>query len=277
MRYGVPLKRDGIEYLLWRHPLSDGEVTTVYAGRYPSRSTRVRVLYFPRTEHLDVWCQQNGVEEAVVGGFFLRDPYRPLGELWIDGHPARHDPSRRPTGSAASSVSSRRAVRLVSVMPRRRDRPAISCRPTDARRRRRCMSSNADEDHEGLLDGAGSSIRTSLRAPPACRARDLGEVASRSRVATGAAPTSTGPVDDRARRGDGRAWCKSAINLDGGGSTTLVHRGHLLNRPYSPGSAGARIAAGRSALAFEPRSTTPWTPCCLPLGVSRGRAEAWIL
>jgi len=27
---------------------------------------------------------------------------------------------------------------------------------------------------------------------------------------------------------------ESAINLDGGGSTTLVHRGHLLNRPYSP-------------------------------------------
>ncbi len=25
----------------------------------------------------------------------------------------------------------------------------------------------------------------------------------------------------------------SAINLDGGGSTTLVHKGHLLNRPYS--------------------------------------------
>ena len=26
---------------------------------------------------------------------------------------------------------------------------------------------------------------------------------------------------------------ESAINLDGGGSTTLVHKGHLLNRPYS--------------------------------------------
>jgi len=24
-----------------------------------------------------------------------------------------------------------------------------------------------------------------------------------------------------------------ALNLDGGGSATLVHRGHLLNRPYS--------------------------------------------
>ena len=26
---------------------------------------------------------------------------------------------------------------------------------------------------------------------------------------------------------------ETAINLDGGGSTTLVHRRHLLNRPYS--------------------------------------------
>ncbi len=26
---------------------------------------------------------------------------------------------------------------------------------------------------------------------------------------------------------------REAINLDGGGSSTLVHRGHLLNRPYS--------------------------------------------
>ena len=26
---------------------------------------------------------------------------------------------------------------------------------------------------------------------------------------------------------------ENAINLDNGGSTTLVHRGHLLNRPYS--------------------------------------------
>ena len=57
---------------------------------------------------------------------------------------------------------------------------------------------------------------------------------------------------------------ESAINLDGGGSTTLVHRGHLLNRPYStldqPAPASRRVV---SALAFEPRSTTPGTPCCL--------------
>ncbi len=39
---------------------------------------------------------------------------------------------------------------------------------------------------------------------------------------------------------------ESAINLDGGGSTTLVHRGHLLNRPVLlPGPACAGVAAGR--------------------------------
>ena len=45
-----------------------------------------------------------------------------------------------------------------------------------------------------------------------------------------------------------------AINLDGGGSTTLVHRGHLLNRPYStqdqPAPASRPVV---TALTFEPR------------------------
>jgi exopolysaccharide biosynthesis protein len=47
---------------------------------------------------------------------------------------------------------------------------------------------------------------------------------------------------------------RHAINLDGGGSTTLVHRGHLLNRPYSnqdqPGPQSRRIV---TALVFKPR------------------------
>ena len=45
---------------------------------------------------------------------------------------------------------------------------------------------------------------------------------------------------------------EAAIKLDGGGSTTLVHRSHLLNRPYStqdqPAPKSRPIV---SALAFE--------------------------
>ena len=47
---------------------------------------------------------------------------------------------------------------------------------------------------------------------------------------------------------------RSAINLDGGGSTTLVHRGHLLTRPYSTQDQPAPESRSVvSALAFEPR------------------------
>ena len=46
-----------------------------------------------------------------------------------------------------------------------------------------------------------------------------------------------------------------AINLDGGGSTTLVHRGHLLNRPYSTQDQPApETRPVVTALTFEPRS-----------------------
>ena len=95
---------DGVEYHLWRHTLSDGEVTTVYAVRHPRPSTRARVLYFPRPEHLDVWCVANGIGEAVVGGFFLRDPYRPLGELWVDGRAARYEPVASPWDTRRGTV-----------------------------------------------------------------------------------------------------------------------------------------------------------------------------
>ena len=95
---------DGIEYLLARRTLEDGEVTTVYAVRHPARETRLRVVFFPRTEHLDVWCRANEVEEAVVGGFFLRDPYRPLGDVWIGGRQVRHEPVATPFGARRGSV-----------------------------------------------------------------------------------------------------------------------------------------------------------------------------
>src|SRR5215471_5785915 len=171
---------DGTEYLLWRHALADGEVTTLYAVRYPRRSTRARVVHFPRPERLDVWCRGKGVEEAIVGGFFLRDPYRPLGELWIDGRPAPHEPVAPPYGARRGSVViDDGRLRLVP-------RAAASARP------------------RGDLVQAGPM----LVADSGLSMVELAEVM----VELGA---------------------ESAINLDGGGSTTLVHRGHLLNRPYS--------------------------------------------
>ena len=148
---------DGIEYLLWRHVLADGEVTTVYAVRHPLVSTSVRVVHFPQPEHLDVWCRANGVAEAVVGGFFLRDPYRPLGEVWIDGSVVPHEPAAAPYASrrACVLVEPDRGIHLVA----REDVPAepaahlLQAGPLLAAGR--AMAFDADADEEGLSAGAG--------------------------------------------------------------------------------------------------------------------------
>jgi hypothetical protein len=252
---GEDRRRDGIEYHLWRYELADGDVTTVYAVRHPRSSVRVRVVYFPEPQHLDVWCRANGVEEAVVGGFFLRDPYRPLGELWLDGRPANYEavvaPFDRRRGTVVIGPDG--ALRLV-------EREAAPPEPAgDLLQAGPLLLAggsivfDAVEDREGFSAGAGQfdSDITEGRYPRAA----LG-VSEESLVAVA--------CDGRRSNVDGglsmlelaevmiELGAEDAINLDGGGSTTLVHRGHLLNRPYStqdqPAPASRRVV---SALAFD--------------------------
>jgi hypothetical protein len=249
--------RDAIEYLLWRHVLPDGEVTTIYAVRYPSRSTRARVVHFPRPEHLDVWCREHGVDEAVVGGFFLRDPYRPLGELWIDGQRAEHEPVAAPYGQRRGCLVVEDGAVTVLERGAAPERPAgdlLQAGPllvADG-----AVVFDAAADGEGFSAGAGQfdSDITEGRYPRAA----LG-VSDESLVAVA--------CDGRRSNVDGglslvelaevlvELGAERAINLDGGGSTTLVHRGHLLNRPYSsqdqPAPASRPVV---SAVAFEPRA-----------------------
>src|SRR5262245_33661962 len=245
---------DGIEYLLWRHALADGEVTTLYAVRYPRRSTRARVVYFPQAERLDVWCRRSGVQEAVVAGFFLRDPYRPLGELWIDGRPEPHEPVAAPYAERRGSVvieDGRVGLVERSGAPAQPLGDLVQAGPllvVDG-----TIVFGANDDREGFSAGAGQfdSDITDGRYPRAA----LG-ISSESLVAVA--------CDGRRSNVDGglsmlelaevmlELGAESAINLDGGGSTTLVHRGHLLNRPYSsqdqPAPASRTVV---SALVFE--------------------------
>ena len=226
---------DGIEYLLWRHELADGHVTTLYAVRHPRPATRVRVVHFPGTERLDVWCTANDVDEAIIGGFFVRDPYRPLGELWIGGSPVRHEPIPAPYASRRACVAvDGETIHLVA----REDAPPTP--PGDLVQAGPLLVAGGqvvferDDDREGFSAGAGQfdSDITEGRHPRAALgvAEDFVVAVAcdgrRSRVDGGLSMTELADV----MAGLG---ADSAINLDGGGSTTLVHRRHLLNRPYS--------------------------------------------
>jgi phosphodiester glycosidase len=247
---------DEIEYLLWRHALDDGDVTTVYAVRHPIRSTRVRVVYFSRPQRLDVWCRRSGVEEAVVGGFFVRDPYRPLGEVWIDGSLVRHERIGGPYGERRGSVAiDRGVVRLVerAAAPPQPAGDLLVAGPlllADGK-----IAFDAVTDSEGFSAGAGQfdsdiTVGRYPRAALGISAESLVTVACdgrRSNVDGGLSMLELADVMLR-------LGAEHAINLDGGGSTTLVHRGHLLNRPYStqdqPAPASRPVV---TALTFEPR------------------------
>ena len=247
---------DGLEYLLWRQTPADGHVTTVYAVRHPRAATRVRLVHFPETERLDVWCVANEVDEAVIGGFFLRDPYRPLGELWIDGRPVPSEPVVPAYAAArACVVVSEGDVELLprAGVPLEPTGDLVQAGPLLVRDGRIVFDRESDE--EGFSSGCGQfdSDITEGRHPRAA----LG-VSDEHYIAVA--------CDGRRSRVDGgldlselaavmiELGARTAINLDGGGSTTLVHRRHLLNRPYStqdqPAPESRPIV---SALLFEPR------------------------
>jgi hypothetical protein len=94
----------GRRYELSRIGLADGGETTVYVVIHPRYATRVRVAWFEQAQRLDHWCASSGRPEAIVAGFFVRDPWRPLGEVWIDGRQVAHEPIASPFGPARSCV-----------------------------------------------------------------------------------------------------------------------------------------------------------------------------
>lgn len=224
---------DGIAYELLRIRLRDGEETTVYLVRHPRRSTRVRVVHFPEPTRLDHWCAETGEPEAIVGGFFLRDPYRPLGEVRIGGEPVVHEPVADPWGPERGCLHVDGEIRLGrrSELPGEPPGDLLQAGPLLVAGGRSLVDGG---DREGFSAGAGQfdSDITVGRYP---------------RCALGIGDTELMVVCCDGRRTGVDAGLEfaelarllisfgatEAINLDGGGSSTLVHRRHLLNRPYS--------------------------------------------
>lgn len=224
---------DGRTYELLRVRISDGEDTTVYVVRHPLARTRVAVACFTPPQRLDHWCAANGHEEAIVAGFFVRDPYRPLGEVRIGGVPVPHEPVAAPWQSARGCVQIDGEVR---VAPRGEFVPEP---PGDLLQAGPMLLSDGrvvldGSDREGFSAGSGQfdSDITVGRHPRCALGVDDGVLLAvccdgrRSGVDAGL------ELGELARLMLS-VGARDAINLDGGGSATLVHRGHLLNRPYS--------------------------------------------
>lgn len=260
------MSRRAPRYELSRLGLADGSETTVYVVVHPRRATRVRVQCFEGAQRLDHWCAANGQPEAIVAGFFVRDPWRPLGEVRTGGRPVEHEPIADPFGPARSCVHIAPGG-AVTLAPRREIAAApagdlVQAGPRLVAGGRVVVD---EDDGEGFSAGAGQfdSDITAERHPRSalgvneeelfavcCDGRRTGVDAGLDLAELARLLVSLGATD--------------AINLDGGGSATLVHRGHLLNRPYgSVDQPGPESRPVVTALVFEP----------LPSGATASRAS----
>ena len=215
-----------------RQRLDDGAATTLHVAAFPLAAVAVRVARLDGSESLVRWCRRTGVAHAIVGGFFVRPGNAPLGELRIASSARGDGPVRGALGRHARVRPDRRGRGRDRPPPRARRgaarRPAPGRPAAGARRRVRRHRRRRRGVHGGR---APVRLRHQRRPPPALRARAHRRPAARGRVRR--PPSRRRRADARrARRRARRARrAHSALNLDGGGSASLVCHGRLVNRP----------------------------------------------
>jgi hypothetical protein len=224
-----------VTYLLRRDRLDDGAETTVYVVGHPLDGLQPRICHFRQPRRLDWWCAKNGIDEAIVGGFYLRDPFRPLGDLWLSGQAVdgtSFPPAYRPLRPALHVADGAIRIAPRGELPDAPDGDLLQAGPLLVRDGRVVFDRDADvEGFSAGCDQFDSDITLGRHPRAAVGVSDdalwvLACDGRRSRVDAG---LTLGELAEAMLA----LGCREAMNLDGGGSTTLVHRRHLLNRPYS--------------------------------------------
>jgi hypothetical protein len=242
-----------------REDLRDGAATTVHLAVYPRALSALRVVALPTPEPLVEWCTRTGVEDAMVGGFFVTPDGPALGEVWVGGERHATAPFLAPWGGvrACLAVDGER----LAIGPR----DGLTVTPGgDLLQAGPALVADGvailrdGEDREGFSEGHEQfdSDITDGRHPRAA----LGFDADRLLLV---ACDGRGPSDAGLTLGElaalmARLGAREAINLDGGGSAALVAGGRLRNRPRAAG--GEDILRGRpilTAIAVGARAQPP--------------------
>jgi hypothetical protein len=234
--------------------LADGAWTTLHAASYESARTELRVVRFARPTPLEAWCAASGTDDAIVGGFFVRATGLPLGELWTSGIARTAAPFEAPWHARRACVH---ATRDGVTIARRPELPAhprgdlLQAGPLLVRGGAPC----ATGDPEGFSAGASQfdSDITAGRYPRAALA-----ITRRGRLlavaADGRSDDDAGLTLEELAEALVALGAVHALNLDGGGSTSLVCGARLRNTPRE--AHGIEIDGGRpitTALVFRPR------------------------
>jgi Phosphodiester glycosidase len=238
-----------------RLELDDGAVTTAWVARFDRSQFDLRVAVIDPCDTVLGWCEESGAEHAIVGGFYMRPGGPPLGHLRIDGTTVTSRPFDLPWDARRACIHSadgRVALAAWQDLPTDPAGDVLQAGPMLAAGARKLIEE--DEDREGFAAGARQfdSDITAGRYPRAALGisdRDLIAVACDGRADDEAglsmAELASAMIDLGAH---------DAINLDGGGSASLVVGRALVNTPRE--EHGKTLDGGRAvstALQFVPR------------------------
>ena len=248
VRFAAPPARS------FRHALRGGSATTVYVAEYDLADWNPRVVVLDPPQQLGAWCARAGEAEAVVGGFFVRPRGTPLGELWVAGERRGSEPFQPPAGPRRSCVlidGNRVRTAPRRELPRRPRGDLLQAGPL-------LVADGATvvgRDPEGFSSGAGQFDSDITRGRYPRAALGVRDGAALAVACDGRSDDDAGLTLVELASLMLRLGADSAINLDGGGSTSLVSGGRLMNTPRE--EHGIELVAGRpvsTAIVFTGRA-----------------------
>ena len=233
--------------------LGDGTRTTLYVAKYDPRRYEPRVVRLRRPAPLEAFCRANGFDEAIVGGFYQRPDLTPLGELRTGGVARRHVPFTEPFDAVRASL----LIDATGVSIARR--AAFGAAPAGDLLQAGPLlvrgGAPVRGDAEGFSAGAGqfdSDITAGRHPRAAVGVTRRGEVLAVA--CDGRADDEAGLTIGELAEAMAALGAVQAMNLDGGGSTSLVCGGRLRNVPRE--AHGIALPGGRTvptALVFRRR------------------------
>jgi hypothetical protein len=238
-----------------RIELSDGCATTVQVARFERARFTLRVVAIDPPTTVLRWCGENDAEHAIVGGFYMRPGGPPLGDLRIGGRALPSQSFDSPWGERRACVHADNGRVALAHRNELEAEPAgdlLQAGPMLVTGGRALI--NRGEDAEGFSAGSGQfdSDITEGRYPRA--ALGLSERELIAIVCEGRADDEAGLNMGELARAMVDLGASEAINLDGGGSASLVVGGVLRNTPRE--EHGQELVGGRdvaTALQFVPR------------------------
>jgi len=237
--------------------LLDGAETTIHVARFDRAAFDLRVVVLDPPSTVQQWCRRTGAEHAIVGGFYMRPGGPALGDLWVAGRALATVAFDAPWHDERACVHVDGGT--VRLAPRRELGEAargdlLHAGPMLVEAGRSLVAGGADR--EGFSAGARQfdSDITAGRYPRA--ALGLSGRQLIAAVCDGRADDEAGLTMAELAEAMIGLGAEQAINLDGGGSASLVVGGSLVNIPRE--EHGIELAGGRAvatALHFAPRLT----------------------